>query len=440
MTPDELRDQVDTIVVVMMENRSFDHMLGFSSHEEYGGRSDVDGLHRHGPQFDCSNPDATGRCHVPTATRDGYLPADLPHGRRRIAEQIRSGAMDGFIKAYFDWQQDRSPAPMRFCTREDVPVTAALGDEYAICDRWFASLPADTQANRLMALCGDTRIDTSGAVKLPFQLLPDQTTIFDWLSAKRRRFEIYVDADPVPAVGMPSNLLLMRSQWRHVRRHAFPLRRLASEWASERRAPDVIYCEPLYNDFATVFGRHGTCNHAPLPVCFGEGLLKRLYEALVSNPEKWARTVLVICYDEHGGFFDHVPPPALSYPPPADALWENPTPFATLGVRIPALVVSPLVERGSVFKGLLDHTSILQLMVDRFGEPGDLETFGHASARKAAGIHSLSDVLTRTSPRLDTPTSLPTPPSPAGIPLRGPVTEASRMFEAVIAAAPALRD
>jgi phospholipase C len=202
----------------------------------------------------------------------------------------------------------------------------------------------------------------------------------------------------------------------------------------------VIYCEPFYNDFATVFGKHGTCNHAPLPVCFGEGLLKRIYEALTSNPAKWARTVLISCYDEHGGFFDHVPPPPLSHPPPDDAVWENRTPFATLGVRIPALVISPWVERGSVYKGLLDHTSILQLMVDRFGEPGDLSTFGQAGARRAAGIQSLADVLTRTTPRLDTLTTLPTPPGPTGAPVQGPRSETSKMFEAVMAAAPALHD
>jgi phospholipase C len=130
----------------------------------------------------------------------------------------------------------------------------------------------------------------------------------------------------------------------------------------------------------------------------------------------------------------------LRYPPPADAEWENRTPFTTLGVRIPALVISPWVEPRSVYKGLLDHTSILQLMVDRFGEPAGLAKFGHAGARKAAGIQSLADVLTRTSPRVDTLTSLPTPPSQAGPPVPGPPSETSKMFAAVVAAAPALHD
>ena len=73
--------------------------------------------------------------------------------------------------------------------------------------------------------------------------------------------------------------------------------------------------------------------------------------------------MLVICYDEHGGFFDHVAPPGMKYQPPLDSVWLDPRPFTTLGVRVPGIVVSPLVEAGSCFSGLLDHTSILQLLV-----------------------------------------------------------------------------
>jgi hypothetical protein len=120
-----------------------------------------------------------------------------------------------------------APPQCAFARSRDVPITATLADAYTVCDRWLASLPADTQANRLMALCGGTRLDTSGAIKLPFRFLPTQHTRFDWLASRNERFEIYVDSEAIPAVGMPSNLLLMRSEWRHVRRHAFPLSRLA---------------------------------------------------------------------------------------------------------------------------------------------------------------------------------------------------------------------
>jgi phospholipase C len=440
MTPEELRGLVDTIAVVMLENRSFDHMLGYLSHEDHGGRADVEGLHRPGPGFRWTNADAMGKPYAPAATPDSYLPYDLPHGRSKTAAQIRSGAMDGFIAAYFAWQRnDRSPVPMRFCTPADVPVTAALAEGYTVCDHWFASLPTDTQPNRLMALCGGTRIDSTGALKLPFHLLPNQMTLFDYLARKNERFAIYVDSESIPALGVPSNLLLMRSQWGHLRKHAHPLGRLHPDWNGPDPAPAVIYCEPLYNDFAVALKRHGTCNHAPLPVAFGEGFLKRVYDALTSNPAKWARTLLVICYDEHGGFFDHVAPPEMHYAPPAGATWADPTAFTTFGVRIPGLIVSPLVEPRSVFKGRLDHTSILQLMVERFGAPIDLAEFGDARARKAVGqVQSLAAALTRATPRTAIPT-VPQAPAPAGPVTTAPLNETGRMFQAIINEASARR-
>src|SRR5579863_2881053 len=245
----DLRSLVDTIVVVMMENRSFDHLLGFLSHEAYGGRREVNGLHQEGAAFDWDNPDDAGNLYAPTATPDGYLPCDLPHSRAEVATQLNSGAMDGFIKAYFGSQSiDQSPVPMRFCRPADVPVTAALADNYTVCDRWHASLPVDTQPNRLMALCGNTLIDSTAVIKPPFHLLPDQPTVFDWLGSKGKRFDIYVDAKLIADVGAPSNLLLMKSQWGHVISHARTLDSLAGAWQGSGAAPDVIYCEPFYND------------------------------------------------------------------------------------------------------------------------------------------------------------------------------------------------
>ncbi len=205
-------DHIDTIVVVMMENRSFDHLLGFLSHEAFDARSDVEGLHMHSASFDWDNADATGKLYPPTATPDGYLPCDLPHSRSQIEMQINQGAMDGFIKAYFGSQSiDHSPIPMRFCRPQDVPVTTALARGYSVCDQWFASVPADTQPNRLMAMSGYTLIDTTDNIRPPLHLLPDQTTVFDWLTKKGKSFEIYVDCPTIIAdVRAPSNLLLMK--------------------------------------------------------------------------------------------------------------------------------------------------------------------------------------------------------------------------------------
>ncbi|HWZ88590.1 MAG TPA: alkaline phosphatase family protein, partial [Polyangiaceae bacterium] len=354
--------------------------------------------------------------------------------------ELDSSGMTGFIKAYFSSQNiDQSPVPMRFCRPQDVPVTAALARSNTVCDRWFASLPDDTQPNRLMSISGYSLIDSTASVKPPLHLLPDQTTIFDWLESKGIAFEICVDAKPIADVGVPSNLLLMKSQWRHVIERGRPLDALLADWKDPaKKAPGVIYCEPFYNDFATVveLGMHGNCNHAPLPMAYGEDFLRRVYGALTSNSSKWAKTVLIICYDEHGGFFDHVPPPNMPYAAPPGNTWVDASPFSTLGVRIPGLVVSPLVEPKSAFHGRLDHTSILQLMVDRFGSAQDLAYFGQAPLRKANQVVSLADVLTRASPRLDV-LALPSVALPASNAAPSAVSDLGRMFRGVIADQPA---
>ena len=242
MAPANNLAQIDTIVVVMMENRSFDHLLGFLSHESFDGRTDVNGLHQSGPAFDWANADAEGTPYPPMATPDGFLPSDLPHSREQVDVQINGGAMTGFMKSYFAFQKnDRSAAPMRFCRPQDIPITAALARRYLVCDRWFASLPDDTMPNRLMALCGYSEIDSTSGLKPVFHPLPNQRTIFDWLSANGTSFGVYVDAAPIANLGPPTNLLLMDNQLKHLVEHVHTLEKLEKDWHGSGPAPSVIY-------------------------------------------------------------------------------------------------------------------------------------------------------------------------------------------------------
>jgi phospholipase C len=173
-------------------------------------------------------------------------------------------------------------------------------------------------------------------------------------------------------------------------------------------------------------------------MAYGEAFLRKVYTALTSNPAKWARTVLVICYDEHGGFFDHVAPPKMHYAPRADSKWLDKTPFDTLGIRVPGIIVSPLVEHQSVFDGLLDHTSILQFMVEKFGTGEDLSYFGDAVNRKKNGVQSLSATLTRITPRRNEWFTMPVPPQPAGPATTPAISDVAQIFRRVIGLAPKL--
>ena len=230
----------------------------------------------------------------------------------------------------------------------------------------------------------------------------------------------------------------MKSQWRNVISNAHTLDGLAGLAELAARAGRHLL-EPFFNDFASAIGVHGNCNHPPLPMAYGEKFLKKVYTALTSNPAKWARTMMIICYDEHGGFFDHVPPPKMHFGPPEGSQWLNNTPFETLGVRVPGIIVSPLVEHQSVCHELFDHTSILQLMVEKFGNPEDLDVFGDASKRKAAGVKSLSVTLTRTVARRNESLTLPVPPEPAGPATTPAISQVAQIFRAVMSLAPKLK-
>jgi phospholipase C len=393
-----LREKIDTIAIVMLENRSFDHLLGYLSHEDFGKRSEVDGLHQNSSHFEWGNPDLSGHQYPPMPVVDGWLPHDPPHGRKSIRTEIGdNGSMLGFVQAYqrrHPRDQSPLPPPMGFLRPEDVPVTAALAEHYCVCDRWFSSLPADTQTNRNMAVSGYTLIDTTNVIPV-LKWLPNQTTILDWLAQKRLPFDIYVDAPFIVGAGRPSNFLLMPSQWQHLQDNTYALNELGARWRGPGKAPAVIYCEPYYDTAAKPLGGHGNCNHPPLPVTFGEEFLSRVYRALTSNADRWERTILIVYYDEHGGFFDHVKPPRYDYPPPPHAVWKDREPFHTLGIRVPALVISPYAAKRSVCHETLDHSSLLQLVVERFGAAGDLTFFGDAARRKEEG--NVSSVLTALS-------------------------------------------
>jgi phospholipase C len=160
--------------------------------------------------------------------------------------------------------------------------------------------------------------------------------------------------------------------------------------------PQVIIVEPSYNDGPHIGPDHPNDNHPPLAIGWGEDFLRRVYEAAATNPNRWRKTVLINYYDEHGGFYDHVPPPVIGYQTNG-----NPShTFKSLGVRIPGIIVSPYVDRGCLCHDLFDHTSVLQFLAEVFtpGTPYSREV----EERKAKGIKSISVALGE-APRADIP-------------------------------------
>jgi len=428
MTPAELRARIDTFVFLMLENRSFDHLLGYLRLPGFGGRTDVEGLTAlDNPDY--ANPRANGRIAFPfIAPDDAPFPGDLPHDRQEVANQMAfAGAaggyvMNGFVQSYELYSATTglpNPPPMRVMTPPLIPVTSFLADQYVVCDHWHAPLPTSTHPNRLMAVSGTSMID-----RTPGGLLPDQDLVFDWLDRRNVRWRVY-------SAGL-SFFMLMPKMWpwlltdrfRSVSRLAYDVQHESTE-----TFPHVIFVEPDYHDSPVHLSGHGNDNHPPLPLSFGEVFVKAVYQALTSNPARWAKTVFALCYDEHGGFFDHVPPLRVPMEAPAGATFAA-GPFTSTGPRVPALLMSPYAPRRTVAHGLYDHTSLLQMLADRFDNSGAPYSAHVEERRQAADpIGSVTEALSP-DPRADIP-RIPDAPLAGTAPLvsvRAPGTDSQRSF------------
>jgi phospholipase C len=394
-------DHISTIVVVMMENRSFDHVFGYLCLPEYGGRTDIDGLVNTGTDPRFAN-EYDHQIYRPFAMPDGPFPHDLPHARREIETQLafsgETATMTGFVQAYVNSTHSvvDQPPPLGYMTANSVFMSNFLARNYLICDHWFAPLPADTQPNRAMAYTGLSLIDDTQARIIPYRHL-----VLDWLTEHDVRWRVYhAGFSFFSLFGVSAHLL--GDNFRSVRQ-------LAGDFENDPDdvMPQVIFVEPEYADSPVHFGFTPNDNHPPLPIGPGEHFLRDVYAAL-AHSQRWSSTMLIVIHDEHGGFFDHVPPQPITSPVPPGALYQDP--FATTGVRVPAIIASPFVQSGTCYNGNLDHTSILQLFAEKFR--GDRRGYSDdVNGRLDQGIESVSSALSAQR-RQDVPVA-PTTPVPA---------------------------
>ena len=330
----------------MLENRSFDHMLGYLSLT--GRRPDIDGLH---PGFANQHEGNTYPVHHLDTTAVAMVPDHTGGG---IDHQVAGGTMGGFVASAVatlagSGVEDGDPGcVMGYYDAVDVPVYDHLAEEFAVCDRWFSSVPGSTMPNRLYALCG-------GAAGSRDNRPPYVPPLYHQASFVR-----HLDAHGVSWRWYsfdPGSLRLADVHYRlghHDRfgyfsktglpwRARFDLtvnQNLSSflEDAASGSLPSVSWIDPAFTNFNPL-GFPVNDDHPPADIKDGQDLLLAIYDALAGSP-LWDRSLLVVVYDEHGGFFDHVPPPA------ADD--DDPAAFGSYGVRVPALIVSPWVEPRTV--------------------------------------------------------------------------------------------
>lgn len=422
-----LLDQFQTIVIVMMENRSFDHVLGHLSMARFGNRKDVAGLIDPESNLDYTNF-LDGQGYQPFESKDAPLLHDLPHGRPYVATQLAKAGtrftMSGFVDAYYQQTGSRvvDPPPMGFLSPEDAPMSNFLATHYAVCDNWFAPLPTDTQPNRSMACSGYTLIDNTKPRLIP---TVEGNFVFEWLNARNISWRVY-------HCGISFFTLFDRFHEEVLGPNFRSFRHFPADFESESVAemPSVIFIEPEYSDSPTHFGWTPNDSHPPTPIGPGENFLRDVYSLLTRDSAKWNRTLLIVTHDEHGGFFDHVPPLPIPAIIPPGARFS--APFESTGPRVPALVASPWIAPGTVFKGPMDHTSILQLLSEKFTGTPDYND--EVASRRKLGIQSVSQVVSQ--PLAEPRTDIPPPPqdtissSVAMAPRVEPQTESQQAFTA----------
>ena len=390
-------EDIQTIVFCMMENRSFDHALGWLSRD---GVSAVEGLKDDADWLAGWTNTARGKDYPLHELSLADAIDDPPHGEEAIHTQISTAAaghpkMGGFVEAYLAAaEKNKRPAltpsaVMGHYGAAAVPTYDFFARHYCVCDHWFAPLPLGTQANRLMAMAGESKI-ADNEIGLPYQRL-----VYDWLKGNGVKWRAYQSGGYFPFFA------LMDRQAYAILGSVVgdgPFRRykkFRDDWLDNSKAiRPVVFIEPEYSD-----GPHSAPNddHPPTSIAAGQEFLRGLYETLTANPERWARTLFVVTYDEHGGFFDHVEPIKV----PGRAKDRT---YDTTGLRVPAFLISPWVKAGSVYGKDLDHTSFLALLAEKF-TPGH----GYSVAvneRQAHLTGRLSGALT-SSPQPGDPPQLP---------------------------------
>jgi phospholipase C len=387
-----LSEKIWTVVLVVMENRSFDHMLGHLTYENI--LQGVNGLNHNLVQY--ANVYQGGQ-YLPFDMQDRPLSSDLPHEWDQVQTQLSYSSvtqqfdMTGFVEAYAKLSQT-NPAqqadPMGFFASKTVPITSFLAQNFRVCNQWHAPFPSSTQPNRTMAFCGSSEIfDTSSGARL----IHTEDMLFDWLERNRIRWRVYHDGLSFFALYPRAWEFILSDRFRDFEHYFHDMQTEPLE-----TGPQVIVVEPSYNDGPHIGPDHPNDNHPPLAIGFGEEFLRRVYQAVTINPNRWRKTILFHYYDEHGGFYDHVQPPLIPY----TTKGNPPHTFNSLGIRIPGIIVSPYVDRGSVCTALFDHTSVLQFLAELFtpGVPYSREV----DERKSKGIKSISVALNE-APRMDVP-------------------------------------
>ncbi len=376
---------IDHVVVLMMENHSADNYLAQLNAQ---GQSDYEAEPTTGNP-DPTNP--TGPAITPFHKTTYCETADLNHSWNGTHQEIDNGAMDGFTAANVDSTDPTGSRAMGYYDQTDVPFYYGMYNTFATGDRYFASAPTQTFPNRLFLLAGTSfghiRNDTT-ATNMP----TSDKSIFENLDAHGVTWKIYADQYPL-AYGW----LFFKYVRDRAAQHVFPMSQYYTD-LSNNKLPMVSFVDPDLIDQPNVENDE----HPPADIQLGQKFASDVINGLMGSPE-WSSSALFFTYDEHGGFYDHVAPPAAPKPDniaPMLQSGDTPGAFDIYGVRVPVAVVSPYAKPHYVSHVTNDHTSILAFIEYRFGLP--------ALTNRDANANPMLEFFDFNNPSFMTPPTLPT--------------------------------
>ncbi|MCB9309403.1 MAG: hypothetical protein H6567_05015 [Lewinellaceae bacterium] len=353
--------QIEHIIVLMLENRSFDHLFGFLDHPKpYNGLTGTE-----------SNPisatDNTQKS-VFKSTKT-YITPDPPHSHQEILQQMDlgiGGTNDGFVAAFAAKKALNGGASdigdiMASLDTESPNnngfIMAQLAKRFVLCDNWFSSVPGETWPNRNFVHAATS----AGEVNITKKFYKDKT-VFEAVADHGLRWKIYHDGPPQSWVFYK---LWFQGGFSHFSNF--------EEDVKKDRLANYVFIEPKHFSFGgNTNNMHPGSNKTSSDMDFknAENLVAYIYNLLNTNKKVFNKSIFVITFDEHGGFYDHVPPGRCS--PPDNRMGEGGFAFDKYGMRVPTIIISPYAKKSYVDSTLYDHTSIIKSVFENFGIPGQL--------------------------------------------------------------------